>query len=139
MGQARQTVEKFFELFGSGKIVDATELFDPSCITVMPSGRLTQAEHEGMARAFKTGLPDCSMTVDHVVEKDDEVVVLGHFIGTHTGDLQSAGGTLPASGNKLHLRFMDYFKVVGGKIVDHQTVFDQVEMLTQLGAMPAPS
>jgi hypothetical protein len=31
---------------------------------------------------------------------------------------------------------MDYFKVVGGMIVDHQTIFDQIEMLTQLGALP---
>src|SRR5436190_652703 len=70
------------------------------------------------------------------VESGDEVVVLGHFQGTHSGDLASPGGTIPASGNTLNLRFMDYFKVDAGKIVDHQTIFDQVEMLTQLGAMP---
>ena len=137
MGQARETAEKFFELFAAGKITDATELFDPSCITMMPTGALTQAEHEGMGHAFKAGLPDSSMAIDQVVESGDEIVVLGHFKGTHTGDLQSPGGTIPASGKTLNLRFMDYFKVVSGKIVDHQTIFDQVEMLTQLGAMPA--
>ena len=66
-------------------------------------------------------------------------MVLGYFRGTHTGDLQSPTGTIPASGNELNLRFMDYFKVQDGRIVDHQTVFDQVEMLGQLGAMPAPT
>ena len=39
MGQARETAEKFFELFAAGKITDATELFDPSCITMMPTVR----------------------------------------------------------------------------------------------------
>lgn len=136
MGQARETAEKFFEAFAAGKITDATELFDPCCITMMPTGALTQAEHEGMGHAFKAGLPDSSMAIDQVVESGDEIVVLGHFKGTHTGDLQSPGGTIPASGKTLNLRFMDYFKVVSGKIVDHQTIFDQVEMLTQLGAMP---
>jgi predicted ester cyclase len=136
VGQARETAEKFFEAFAAGKITDATELFDPSCITMMPTGALTQAEHEGMGHAFKAGLPDSSMAIDQVVESGDEIVVLGHFKGTHTGDLQSPGGTIPASGKTLNLRFMDYFKVVSGKIVDHQTIFDQVEMLTQLGAMP---
>jgi predicted ester cyclase len=136
VGQARETVESFFELFAAGKITDATELFDPSCITVMPAGALTQAEHEGMGRAFKAGLPDCYMAVDRIVESGDEIVVLGHFKGTHSGDLQSPGGTIPASGKALNLRFMDYFKVVGGMIVDHQTIFDQIEMLTQLGALP---
>jgi predicted ester cyclase len=135
VGQAREAVEKFFELFAAGKIVDATELFDPSCITLMPTGALTQAQHEGMGRAFKAGLPDCYMAVDQIVESGDEIVVLGHFKGTHTGDLQSPDGTIPASGRTLNLRFMDYFKVVAGRIVDHQTIFDQKEMLTQLGAM----
>jgi len=138
MGQARETVERFFELFAAGKITDATELFDPSCITLMPTGPLSQAEHEGMGHAFKAGLPDSRMAIDRVVESGDEIVVLGHFTGTHSGDLHSAGGTIPASGQALNLRFMDYFKVVAGRIVDHQTIFDQVEMLTQLGAMPGP-
>ena len=136
MGEARQTVETFFERFGEGKITDATELFDSNCTTLMPTGPLTQAEHEAMGHAFKAALPDSRMAVDHVVESANEVVVLGHFTGTHTGDFQSPGGILPASGNTLNLRFMDYFKVVDGRIIDHQTIFDQMEMLTQLGAMP---
>ena len=136
MGQSREAVERFFELFAAGKITDATELFDSSCITLMPTGPMTRADHEGMGLAFKAGLPDSSMAIDRVVESGDEIVVLGYFKGTDTGDLQSPGGTIPASGRKLNLRFMEYFKVVNGMIVDHQTIFDQVEMLTQLGAMP---
>jgi ketosteroid isomerase-like protein len=137
MGQARDTVDRFFELFAAGKMADASELFDPTCVTVMPTGSLDQAEHEQMGNAFKAGLPDSRMLVDVAVESGNEIVVLGHFRGTHTGDLVSPSGTIPASGNPLDLRFMDYFKVRDGKIVDHQTIFDQVEMLTQLGALPA--
>jgi ketosteroid isomerase-like protein len=138
MGQARSVVEKFFEMFAAGKISESAVLFDPDCTTVMPAGRLTQAEHEGMGHAFKAALPDSRMNIDHVVESGDEVVVLGRFTGTQTGDLQSPGGTIPASGRPLNLRFIDYFAVRDGKIVDHQTIFDQVELLTQLGALPAP-
>lgn len=136
MGQARGAAEKFFELFAAGKMDDAMALFDPSWITLMPTGPLKQAEHDAMGHAFKAGLPDCRMVVDNAVESGDEVVILGRFEGTHTGDLQSPGGTIPASGRPLDLRFMDYFKVVGGRIVDHQTVFDQMDMLGQLGALP---
>src|SRR4051794_32786763 len=136
MGQAKDVVYRFFEYFADDKMTDATELFDDSCTTLMPGGALDKSQHEGMGRAFKTGLPDSRMAVDHVVETGDEVVVLGHFRGTHTGDLQSPNGTLPASGNELNLRFIDYFRVSDGKIVDHQTVFDQMEMLAQLGALP---
>jgi predicted ester cyclase len=136
MDQARDTADKFFELFAAGKIAEADDLYDPSCITLMPTGALTQAEHMAMGHAFKAAFPDSHMAVDSAVESGNEVVVLGHFRGTQTGDLQSPGGTIPASGKELNLRFMDYFKVDGGKIVDHQTIFDQMEMLGQLGALP---
>jgi predicted ester cyclase len=136
MGQARQAVDRFYELFAAGKIADATAVFDPACITLMPGGALNQAEHEAMGSAFKAAFPDSHMAVDQAVESGNEIVVLGHFRGTHLGDLQSSGGTIPASGNELNMRFVDYFKVDGDKIVDHQTIFDQMEMLTQLGALP---
>jgi len=137
MGEGREVVERFYELFAAGKIGDTAGVFDPACITVMPGGALSQAEHEGVAHAFKAAFPDSHMAVDHMVECGDEVVVLGHFRGCHTGDLQSPGGVLPASGHELNLRFIDYFKVEAGRIVDHQTVFDQMELLGQLGAIPA--
>jgi predicted ester cyclase len=137
MGQSRSVVEKFYDLFAANNIHEATDLFDPSCVTVMPTGSLNQEQHEDMGHAFKSALPDAKMVIDHVVESDDEVVVLGHFRGTHTGDLHSPSGTIPASGKHLDLRFIDYFKVNRGVIVDHQTIFDQIEMLGQLGALPA--
>jgi predicted ester cyclase len=136
MGHARDAAEKYYELFAAGKITDAAAMFDPSCITLMPTGALKQPEHEAMGHAFKAALPNAHMEVDNVVESGDEVVALGHFRGTHSGDLQSPNGTIPASGNELNLRFIDYFKVEGGRFVDHQTVFDQMEMLGQLGALP---
>jgi len=136
MGHARNAVDAFFELFAAGKIEDTTELFDSACITLMPGGALNQVEHEAMGLAFKAAFPGSYMAVDQVVESDAEIVVLGHFRGTHTGDLQSAGVTLPASGDDLNVRFIDYFKVDGDKIVDHQTIFDRMEMLGQLDALP---
>jgi len=136
MGQAKDVVFRFFEYFADGKMADAGELFDDVCVSIMPGGALDKSQHEEMGRAFKAGLPDSRMEVDHVVEAGEEVVVLGHFRGTHTGDLQSSGGVLPHSGRLLNLRFIDYFRVENGKIVDHQTAFDQLEMVSQL--TPAP-
>jgi ketosteroid isomerase-like protein len=136
MGQARDVVEKFYELFAADRIGDATDLFEPGCITLMPTGPLTQPEHEAMARAFRDAFSDSHMVVDHCVETGNDLVVLGHFVGTHTGALQSPGGTLPATGKGLNLRFIDYFRVESGRIVDHQTIFDQIELLAQLDALP---
>lgn len=78
------------------------------------------------------------MVVDQVVESDATVALFGYFKGTHTGDLQGAAGTIPASGASLNLRFGGCFEVSDGRIVSQQEYFDQMDLLGQLGALPAP-
>lgn len=136
MGAALDTANRFFDAFAKGDLEAADALFADDCAFNMPNGPLTKAEHRGMGEAFKAGLPDSRMIVDHAVDGGDEVFLEGRFVGTHDGDLQSPGGTVPASGNKLELPFADYFKVRDGKIVEHRTYFDQIGMMGQLGALP---
>ncbi|HEX2699037.1 MAG TPA: hypothetical protein VHM89_02395 [Acidimicrobiales bacterium] len=45
-------------------------------------------------------------------------------------------GTIPASGNILEPPFADYFRIDNRMIVEHNVVFDQATMLSQLGAGP---
>ena len=137
MGKPMDTVERFYAAFAAGELDLADELFDPACITYMPGGAvLTQPEHKGMAQVFKNASPDSRMVVDKVVETGDQIAIVGYFRGTHTGDMVSPNGTIPASGNAIDLRFIDYFAVVGDRITEHVTVFDQMEFLGQLGALP---
>ena len=76
------------------------------------------------------------MEVTRAVEAGDEVCMVGRFKGTHTGDLVSPQGTIPASGNTLAMPFADYFRVSAGKIAEQESIFDQMTLLGQLGALP---
>lgn len=136
MGAALDAVHRFYTAFAADDWEAADEIFADDCAFTMPPGSLTKAEHRAMAEAFRAALPDAHMDIDHVVDGGDEVFVEGRFVGTHSGDLQSPDGTIPASGNKIALRFADYFKVAGGRITDHRTYWDQVDMMRQLGAAP---
>jgi steroid delta-isomerase-like uncharacterized protein len=136
MGNALDTANRFFELFAAGDLDGADDAYADDCQFVMPSGPMTKAEHRMMGEAFHAALPDAHMVVDHAVDGGDEVFIEGRFIGTHTGDMQSPGGTIPASGNKLELRFADYFRVAGGRVTEHRTYFDQADMMRQLGTLP---
>ena len=138
MGETREVVDRFFATFADANTEAWNALYAPSCVTLMPGGALTHEQHLGMGKAFMAAFPDARMEVDNAVESGAEIVVLGRFCGTHVGALQSPNGTIPATGRTLNLRFMDYFKVEAGVIVDHQTIFDQTEMLSQLGVMPSP-
>lgn len=134
MGEALDTAKRFFGLFAEGRLDEADDLFADDCQFVMPNGSLTKAEHKLMGQSFRAALPDAHMAVDHTLEGPGEVFLEGRFVGTHSGDLASPQGTIPASGNKVELRFADYFKVAGGKITEHRTYFDQADMMAQLGA-----
>ena len=136
MGAALDTVKRFFDEFANGDMNAADALFADDCRFTMPNGSMNKAEHRAMGEAFKAGLSDSHMVIDHSVEDEGEVFLEGRFVGTHDGDLHSPDGTLPASGNKLELRFADYFKLSGGRIIEHRTYFDQVDMMRQLGALP---
>jgi len=137
MGAALDAVNRFYSLFAAGDLEAADEVFADDCRFTTPPGTMTKPEHRMLGEAFRAALPDSHMVIDHVLDGGDEVFVEGRFLGTHTGDMQSPQGTIPASGNKIEVRFADYFKVTSGRITDQRTYWDQVEMMTQLGAMPA--
>jgi predicted ester cyclase len=90
--------------------------------------------HERFLGAFKAALPDAHMVIVNAVESGDEIFVEGRFRGTHSGDLVTPQGTLPASGGALDLPYADYFRVANGKIVAHHVFWDQAAMMGQLGA-----
>jgi ketosteroid isomerase-like protein len=139
MGQARETVERFYERFSAGDLDGAMEVYAEGCVSVTPGGALPNAEHRAFGKAFMTALPDAHMEPVRVVESGDEVVVNGRFKGTHRGDLQAPQGTIPASGNTIDAPFMDYFRVENGRVVEHEVIWDQMAMLGQLGALSAPA
>lgn len=136
MGDARATVDRFYACFAASDWEGARGCYADSCITVMPGMELDNDSHMAVGMAFKAAMPDARMEVVRAVEAGSEVFMGGTFRGTHTGDMVTPQGSIPASGNDLALPFADYFRVEDGKIVEHNVVFDQLTMLTQLGAAP---
>ena len=57
----------------------------------------------------------------------------GH--GTHTGPLQGAQGTIPASGKKVDLKCLEVFQFRAGKIARARMYYDSGSLLRQVGAM----
>lgn len=134
MGAALDTARRFYEAMAAGNFAGLTDCFSADCLTVTPAGAMNPAEHEAFGRAFKAALPDAHMEIEKAVEAGPEVFIAGRFRGTHTGDLVTQQGTLPASGKPLDLPYADYFRVDSGHIVEHRVFWDQADMLAQLGA-----
>jgi predicted ester cyclase len=52
--------------------------------------------------------------------------------GTHRGELMG----IPATGRRVEVAGITIERLVGGKIVEHWRVTDEVGLLRQLGALP---
>ena len=72
------------------------------------------------------------MSIRHIYEAGDTVIVEGDYSGTQTGDLVGAAGTIPATGRSFSFPFADVFTVAGGKVVRHAIYWDNM-------AVPGPA
>jgi predicted ester cyclase len=54
--------------------------------------------------------------------------------GTHTGPLESAEGTIPASGKRQETPAAYFFTFEGDKIQESRRYFDSMTLLKQIGA-----
>jgi len=66
------------------------------------------------------------------------VIVEGVFTGTHDGTLKTPMGDVPATGRKVKGDFIQIFEVDRGLVRRNHLMFDQVQLMTQLGMAPAP-
>jgi len=81
-------------------------------------------------RAF----PDANITIDDQLVEGDRVVTRWTGHGTQTGELME----MPPSGKTVAVPGVQIDRLSGGKIVEGWVLFDQLGMLQQLGAIPAP-
>lgn len=74
--------------------------------------------------------PDFELTFDNMYISGDMLFVFWKCTGTNTGPLDEL---TPATGNSISIWGMAADKLVDGKIVEAWIVFNQYEMLSQLG------
>ncbi len=83
-------------------------------------------------RAFRSAFPDVQHTVVGMIAEADAVVVCWTAKATHTGQWHSLGPT----GADVSWSGVTVAHVVNGKIVEHQTAWDTLGLLEQIGAVP---
>jgi steroid delta-isomerase-like uncharacterized protein len=87
----------------------------------------------GFMTAFTAAFPDARIAVDGCVSEGDTVVTRWTLTGTHQGTFQG----IPATGHAVKFTGIEYNRVVGGRIAEHWSMFDNVAMLQQIGAARA--
>jgi len=87
-------------------------------------------------QAWKQAMPDVKGTVNGVVHDGHTVALEITWKGSHTGPLQTPGGTIPATGKPQTTRASLVMNFDGDKIKDSRHYFDMLSFLQQIGVIP---
>ena len=123
------------EIMNKGKL----EMFNDSNFTKDVVMHVSPADIVGIdsARAyytnFLTGFSNIQFTIKDIFGQGDKLVKHWNFKGTHTGVFFG----IPATGKQLNIDGTTLVRMSGGKIAEERDFMDNLDMMTQLGLMPA--
>ncbi len=85
----------------------------------------------GFITAFTTGFPDSRISIDECVTNGDIVATRWHLTGTHEGEFHGIAPT----GRAITFSGLEFNRVVDGGFIEHWSMFDNIALLRQIGAM----
>lgn len=139
MGDTRRSVERNIESWNAhdkmawtGDIADGCQLTAPGGIS--GSGR----ELRDMFYSLWTdAFPDNQIKAGVIVVEGENAVLEATFEGTHTGVLNAPTGPIQPTRKQVKVPFVSVSKIRDDKFTSLHLLFDQVELMTQLGLVPA--
>ena len=87
-------------------------------------------------KGWKSAFPDAVGTVTSAVASGNKAALEVTWKGTHTGALETAEGTIPASGKRQETPAAFFLTFEGDKIKASRHYFDSMTLLKQIGAQP---
>ena len=96
-------------------------------------------EYMQLLEGWQQAIPDGAAMIRRTVQSGDTVVMELVWKGTQTGDLQTPGGTVPASGRQIEVEATMWSDFEGDQVRKTRHYLDIMTMLQQLGADTAPS
>jgi steroid delta-isomerase-like uncharacterized protein len=139
MGDARRIADEFVDAFNAHDETRMQQL-DRDDVTFTAPGEVSLSGSEATtqyAMSWLRAFPDARMTVVNSVVSEPWAVQEFTFEGTHDGPLVGPAGEIPPTHRQMSGHGVQIMKVEDGKIADVRLYFDQIEVLTQLGVMPA--
>jgi steroid delta-isomerase-like uncharacterized protein len=137
---AREVFEKGTRAFNAHDVAGLAELLAEDVVFEAPGGVRGQGK-DACAQFFGGWLnafPDAHVDVQNVEIFDDVGFEEGLFTGTHNGVLHSPTGDIPPTGRPVEIRYMQALRFKNGKHSAFHLMFDRLDMLEQLGLVPAP-
>ncbi len=139
--EARAVVERGIKAFNAHDL-EAVARDTAADVVLEATGGIkakgTQAAKE-FNQTWLRAFPDARVEAKSIITQGSTVVVEGVFTGTHDGPLRTPMGEVPPTGKKLVGEFIQVFEIDRGLVKRNHLVYDQVDVMTQLGMAPTPA
>jgi len=89
-----------------------------------------------LCQGWKVALPDVRGTIRGAIATEDQVAQEILCEGTHTGPMETPGGTLPPSGAQISVEASLWVRFHGDKAREVHHYLDVLSLLQQIGAIP---
>ena len=134
----KAVVRRFVEEYQTGHdVAVAAELLAADFVDHSPFGPLSP-DRDGVLALFGmlfAAFPDLRAEIHQQFSDGDTVITRKTFHGTHRGELMG----IPPTGTEVAFDVIDIVRVRDGLMVEHWNVVDAMGLMTQLGAIPAPT
>jgi steroid delta-isomerase-like uncharacterized protein len=130
-------VDKALKIYNTGDVALIPEVFAPEVVSHVSGNPEDIIGHEGIKKwveFVRTSYPDFNLTADETIVKGDIAATVWTMTGTNTGPR----GTLPPTGKKFSIKAISFSHMKNGKVVKEMTVYNVLDMMTQLGYKIAP-
>jgi predicted ester cyclase len=116
------------------------ELYAADAIHHSPVGDLNVEARKMTRAALGMAIPDFHVEVVSLTANEEWVAVLYTFTGSFTGELPLPDGTtMPGNDAEIQLSIGSFFRFnPDGLIAESWETYDNLNLLTQMGMMPAP-
>lgn len=131
--ETKAVIEAMVEALNDHRIDDIGEFFDRDFRWMGNQGCGTKlglhAFQENWQRPFQAAFGDKVCVDEARLFMGEWAAAFGRQEATHHGEFMG----VPATGRRVEIRYMDFWKVVDGKIVDNWVMVDFPHVLAQLG------
>ena len=122
------------EVFNQGRLQTADEL-GAGYIEHSPApGQSPGVEgFKQLVQMFRQAFPDLRVSIDDLIAEGDKVVARMTTSGTHQGQFFG----FPPTGKKISILEIHILRIANGKVLEHWGVSNDLQMMQQLGVLPA--
>ncbi|KDE55412.1 ester cyclase [Methanoculleus sp. MH98A] len=82
-----------------------------------------------------TAFPDWHERIEDIIAEGDRVWVRVTATGTHTGEWNLSGVSMPPTGRKVTMTMVFIWRIAGGKLAEGWEVDEELDFLKQLGVI----